>query len=70
MSVTLKTLALAFKDRAAGQGWKPKSAAYQKAALEFFMGAKVALQDGPDALSDWVLLMIAIGHDPVKEWGQ
>lgn len=62
----VRVLAARFKARAIQQGWKPKSATYQKHALEFFIGAATALEaaGGPDL--NMICMLISVGR-PLDE---
>lgn len=60
-----KELALAFRGRAIAQEWKPKSAAFNKNAFEFLLGARAALElvepgRGERALSNMLLAVLSV----------
>lgn len=72
----IKRIEQAWTNRAESQGYKPGSATYKKAQVEFFVGAMTAIDafdDTPDKGSDlsrnvpphWVLAMMS-GRDVVK----
>ena len=72
----LRLMAETFDDRAKAQGWKPKSAAYAKAQLEFFMGARALAQIQAEKLGgkgttqtvipDMLLVVLSVGRSAME----
>jgi len=66
----LRRITLMFKARMEEQRIRPGTAKYQNAAIEFFCGALTALResDATVQLNEALLILVAVGRDPVKEW--
>jgi len=59
-----KKIEQTFLDRAKRQGWKPKSAKYRNAEVEFFCGAMATIeaiegQAGLDCCAHWVICLMS-----------
>lgn len=49
--------------RAQSMGWNPKSVTYQKAQMEYFMGAYVAGELLGCPLNSMILVLLSVGRD-------